>query len=115
MPKKIKDLFVFFVKMVANLNRMGYTIDSKGLGGENMNEKITIAKVKAKRFCKKAKNALNRHFNITFSLKRKKDPENPLLSVNVKGEIPREIVAFLAVLGGITLVWSIWKLIRKMI
>ena len=80
-----------------------------------MNEKITIAKVKARRFCKKAKNALNRHFNITFSLKRKKDPENPLLSVNVKGEIPREIVAFLAVLGGITLVWSIWKLIRKMI
>ncbi len=80
-----------------------------------MNEKITIAKVKAKRFCKKAKSALNRHFNITLSLKRKKDSENPLLSVNVKGEIPREFVAFLAILGGITLLFGIWKLIKKII
>lgn len=80
-----------------------------------MNEKITVWKVQAKRFCKKAKNALHRHFNITFSLKRKKDPENPLLSVNVKGEIPRELIAFLAILGGITLLWGIWKLIRRFI
>lgn len=80
-----------------------------------MNEKITVAKVKAKRFCKKVKNALSRHFNFSFSLKRKKDPENPLLSVNVRGEIPREVVAFLAVLGSITLVWSLWKLIRKIV
>lgn len=80
-----------------------------------MNEKITVWKVKAKRFCKKAKNALHRHFDVTFSLKRKKDPENPLLSVNVKGEIPRELIAFLALLGSITLVWGLWKIIRKII
>ena len=80
-----------------------------------MNKKITVAKVKAKRLCKKAKSLLHRHFNITFSLKRKRDPETPLLSVNVKGEIPREIVAFLAILGGITLLCGIWKLLRKIL
>ncbi len=80
-----------------------------------MNEKLTLAKVKAKRFCKKAKSALHRHFDITFSLKRKKDPEHPLLSVRLQGEIPREVVAFLALLGGITILFGIWKWIRKIL
>lgn len=80
-----------------------------------MNKKITVAKVKAKRLQKKARALLHRRFNITLSLKRKKDPENPLLAVNVKGEIPREVVALLSILGGITLLWGIWKLIKKML
>lgn len=80
-----------------------------------MNNTITVWAVKAKRLCKKVRNSLHRHFNINLSLKRKEDPENPLLSVNVKGEIPREVIAFLAVLGGITLLVGIWKILRKLL
>lgn len=79
-----------------------------------MNKTITVLAVKAKRLCKKICTSLSRHFNINLALKRKKD-ESPLLSVNIKGEIPREVVAFLAVLGGITLLVGVWKLIRKFI
>lgn len=78
-----------------------------------MNRKITVAKVKVKRLEKKARAALNRHFNITLSLKRKKDPEHPLLSLNLKGEIPREAVAFFALLGALTCLYAILKLIRR--
>lgn len=80
-----------------------------------MNSNITVWAVKAKRLCKKMGACLHRHFNINLSLKRKGNPENPLLAVNVKGEIPREVIAFLAVLGGITLLVGIWKILRKLI
>lgn len=76
---------------------------------------ITVWAVKAKRLCKKMRACLHRHFNINLSLKRKEDPENPLLAINVKGEIPREIIAFLSILGGITLLVGIWKILRKFI
>lgn len=75
---------------------------------------VTVLAVKARRLCKKLCSSLSRHFNINLSLKRKNDPEHPLVSVNVKGEIPREVVAFLAVLGGITLLCTVCKLIRKL-
>ncbi len=78
-----------------------------------MNKKITLAKVKAKRFTKKARAALSRRFDFTLSLKNKKDPEHPLLSLNLKGEIPREVVAVLALLGFATALWTLVKLIRK--
>ena len=78
-----------------------------------MNRKITLAKVKAKRFTKKARAALSRRFYCTRSLKNKKDPEHPLLSLNLKGEIPREVVAVLALLGFATAVWALVKLVRK--
>ena len=63
-----------------------------------MNRKITLAKVKAKRFTKKARAALSRRFDCTLSL---------------KGEIPREVVAVLALLGFATAVWALVKLVRK--
>ena len=78
-----------------------------------MNDKITKAKLGAKRFGKKVWGILNRRFNINLSLKRKGDAENPLLAVNVKGEIPREIVAFFAALGVITAIWTIIKILKK--
>lgn len=78
-----------------------------------MNRKITVAKVKAKRLGKKARAALNRNFNITLSLKRKKDPEHPLFSLNLKGEIPREVVALFALLGALTCLCAVFRLIRK--
>ena len=78
-----------------------------------MNRKITLAKVKAKRFTRKARAALSRRFDFTVSLKNRKDPEHPLLSLNLKGEIPREVVAFFAALGFITALWALVKLIRK--
>ena len=56
---------------------------------------------------------LSRHFNINFSLKRNKTPENPLISVNISGEIPREDVAFFAALGVITAIFTLWKILRK--
>lgn len=73
---------------------------------------ITVWAVRAKRLCKKLRAMISRHFNIHFALKRKKD-EDPLLSVNIKGEIPREVVAFFAVLGAFTAIGVIWKVIRK--
>lgn len=74
-----------------------------------MNCSIKKAKNKICGFFKK----LSRHFDFTLSLRRKKD-ENPLVSFNVKGEIPREVVAFLAVLGTITALWGMIKLLKKM-
>ena len=65
-----------------------------------MNRKITLAKVKAKRFTKKARAALSRRFDCTLSL-------------NLKGEIPREVVAVLALLGFATAVWALVKLVRR--
>lgn len=78
-----------------------------------MNRKITLAKVRAKRLGKKARAALSRRFDFTISLKNKRDAEHPLLSLNLKGEIPREVVAFLAVLGLLTALWAVVKLVRK--
>lgn len=78
-----------------------------------MHTKITLAKLKVKRLCKKARSALSRRFDLTVSLKNKRDPAHPLLSLNLKGEIPREVVAFLAVLGFFTAVYALIKLIRR--
>ena len=78
-----------------------------------MNDKITRVKLNAKRFSKKMRGILSRHFNINFSLKRNKTPENPLISVNISGEIPREVVAFFAALGVITAIFTLWKILRK--
>ncbi|MBQ4556484.1 MAG: hypothetical protein IJA60_02410 [Clostridia bacterium] len=80
-----------------------------------MNSTITKAKLKFKRFSKKARGILSRKFNISLSLRRKKEPDNPVVSVNVKGEIPREVVAFFAIFGALTFVWGMIKLIRKII
>ncbi|MBR5538414.1 MAG: hypothetical protein IKU61_00795 [Clostridia bacterium] len=79
-----------------------------------MNDKITRIKLNGKRFCKKLRGILTRRFNINFSLKRKSEPENPVLSVNVKGEIPREAVAFFAALGVITAIYAVWKILCKL-
>lgn len=78
-----------------------------------MNRKITLARLKAKRFRKKTRAALSRRFDFTVSLKNRRDPAHPWLSLNLKGEIPREVIAFLAALGFITAAWALIKLIRK--
>ena len=78
-----------------------------------MNDKITKVKLNAKRLGKKVRGILTRRFNINLALKRKSDPENPLLAVNVKGEIPREIIAFFAALGVITAIWAIIKFLKN--
>ena len=70
-------------------------------------------KLNTKRAAKKLRGLLSRHFNLNFSLKRKSEPENPLLSVNIKGEIPREVVAFFAAIGVITALCAVWKIARK--
>ena len=57
---------------------------------------------------------ITRRFDFTLSLRRKKKDENPLISVNVKGEIPREVVAFFAIIGVLTMLWSIIKILRKL-
>lgn len=58
---------------------------------------------------------LTRRFDFTLSLRRKKSDENPLISLNVKGEIPREVVAFFAIIGVLTMLWSIIKVLRKLV
>ena len=78
-----------------------------------MNRKITLAKLKAKRFGKKARAALSRRFDVTLSLKNKQDPAHPWLSLNLKGELPREVVAFFALLGLLAAVCALIKLIRR--
>ena len=57
---------------------------------------------------------LTRKFDFTLSLRRKNKDENPLISVNVKGEIPREVVAFFAIIGVFTMIWNIIKVLRKL-
>ena len=79
-----------------------------------MHNTITVWFLRAKRLWKKVQGCLHRHFHFNFSLKRKDDPDDPLLSLNVKGQIPREVIAFLSVLGALTLLCGIWKLLRKL-
>ncbi len=102
---------VFFVKAVAKLAFLGYTIFKKG--GDTVNDKITRIKLNAKRVNKKLRGLLSRHFNLNFSLKRKSEPDSPLLAVNVKGEIPREVVAFFAAIGFITAAFAVWKILKR--
>ncbi len=80
-----------------------------------MNTKITKAKLKAKRLHKKVKARLSRKFDVTLSLRGKKEGQKPFLSLNLKGEIPKEAVAFFALIGALTLIWGMIKLIRKII
>ena len=80
-----------------------------------MNTKITKAKLKAKRLSKKIRGKLSRKFDVTLSLRGRKNTESPLLSFNIKGEIPREVIAAFALLGAVTALWGIIKLIRKII
>lgn len=80
-----------------------------------MNNRITLLSVKTKRFLKKVRSFLHRKFDFSFSVGRKKNPNNPPLAVNVKGELPKELVAILALIGAITAIWGIWKVIRKFI
>ena len=75
-----------------------------------MNCAITKTKEKICSFFKK----LSRKFDFTLSLRRKKE-ERPLVSFNVKGEIPHEIAAFFALLGAMTALWGIIKILRKFI
>ncbi len=78
-----------------------------------MNHCVTKIKLNTKRVLKRLRGLLSRHFNLNFSLKRKSEPESPLLSVNIKGEIPREAVAFFAAIGVITALFAVWKILRK--
>lgn len=75
-----------------------------------MRIKLCKAKCAVQTFLKN----LSRKFDFTLSLRRKKE-EKPLVSFNVKGEIPHEIVAFFALLGAVTALWGIIKILRKLI
>lgn len=75
---------------------------------------MKIAVDKLKNIWSKFWSNLTRRFDFTLSLRRKKD-ENPLLAFNVKGEIPREVVAFFAIIGVLTMLWSIIKVLRKLV
>lgn len=79
-----------------------------------MNDKITRIKLNAKRAVRKLRGLLSRHFNINLSLKRKSEPDNPVIAVNVKGEIPREVVAFFAAIGFITAAFAVWKILKRL-
>lgn len=68
---------------------------------------------KIKDALKKVYTSLARKFDISLSLGRKKDPEHPLVRVNVKGEIPKAVVKFCAIVGAITIVFTVIKIIRK--
>lgn len=56
--------------------------------------------------------ALDRRYNFTLTLKRKKRDAAPLLRANFSGEVPKEWIAVLALIGLLTLTASIVKLIR---
>lgn len=79
-----------------------------------MNRKITVAWVKAKRLKRKISGMLNRRFDISISLGRRKNPTNPLLSVRLQGEIPKELVAFFALLGVTASFCALVKLLRRL-
>ncbi len=79
-----------------------------------MNRKITVAWVKAKRLKRKISGMLNRRFDISISLGRRKNPANPILSVRLQGEIPKELVAFFALLGVTSFFCALVKLLRRL-
>lgn len=84
------------------------------IGGIFMNRKITVASVKAKRLKRKVSGMLSRRFDISLALGRRKNAEKPLLSVRLQGELPRELVAFLALIGSLTLFCGLIKLLRRL-
>ncbi|MBQ8837369.1 MAG: hypothetical protein IJ002_07695 [Clostridia bacterium] len=73
-----------------------------------MKEKVE----KIKRFINKAEEAISRPFDITFALRRKKDPENPVLTVSLRGEISKKLLLFLSVIGALVTVAAVCKTVK---
>ncbi|MBQ4151010.1 MAG: hypothetical protein IJC81_04335 [Clostridia bacterium] len=64
------------------------------------------------KFVYKVSDLIERRFDFTLALRRKKDAKEPVFSVNVKGEIPREVVAIFAIVGVFAFLRGFIKLIR---
>lgn len=77
-----------------------------------MKEKIRNVKSKINRFVNKAEDIVCRPFDITFALRRKKDPENAVVTVNVKGEVSKKALLFLSIVGALTTAAVIYKTVK---
>lgn len=77
-----------------------------------MNEKIVKVKSKIERCVKKAEDLICRPFDVTFSLRKRSKPESPVVTVNVKGEVPKKALLFLSVIGVITTAIAICKTVK---
>ena len=64
-----------------------------------MRKGITCAAVKVKRVLKSINDFLSETFHFGFTVKSRKDPENPLLDVKVSGHVPAGVKNFFTVLG----------------
>lgn len=53
-----------------------------------------------------------RPFDLSFSLRNKRDPENPFATVTLKGEISKKIILTLAALGAVASVITVFKIVR---
>ena len=53
-----------------------------------------------------------RPFDLSFAFRKKSDPDNPFLSVNLKGEVARKITLFLAAFGAVAAIITIIKTVR---
>lgn len=77
-----------------------------------MKEKFKKASSKVAKFFDKAEDVICNPFDITFTLRKKKNPEKPALTVNLKGEVSKRLILFLTILGALTTIFTIFKIAR---
>lgn len=59
--------------------------------------------------CKCKKDTANRPFDLSFAFRKKSDPDNPVVSVNVHGELAKKVTLALAAIGLVASLIAIFK------
>ncbi len=54
----------------------------------------------------------DRPFDLSFAFRKKSDPDNPFMTVNLRGEVAKKITLFLAALGAVAAIITIIKTVR---
>ena len=58
---------------------------------------------------KKKEKANNRPFDLSFAFRKKTDPDNPVVSVNVHGEFAKKVTLIFAAIGAIASLIALFK------
>ena len=59
--------------------------------------------------CKCKKDNATRPFDLSFAFRKKSDPDNPVVSVNVHGEFAKKVTLLLAAIGAVASLIALFK------
>ncbi|MBQ6893196.1 MAG: hypothetical protein IJN48_03230 [Clostridia bacterium] len=77
-----------------------------------MNENVVNAEVKTEEPAKKPQENNARPFDLSFAFRSKKEPKDPIMTINLKGEISKKVVLVLAAIGAVASIITIIKTVR---